>query len=1068
MGERPTVHVSNRLENLAEVLGDSLFQKGSDPFAKHVVLLPHHNIKNYLQSFFARDPKWGICMGVSFKTLGEGILQLACFDKRFPSSQALAFAIEQELYKDPFFIGAKETEQKILWTSTELSRLFYEYGMSEGAALERWIAGEGWQQNIWRELFSEEKGWAPLFELLKLGKQEGVHVHLFGFSHLPSHVYDFFKSRSVNIYFLSPCEMFWEDLCSDRERLFLEKKMKGGKVCLQAQEQLSFYLRQAHPLLANWGKVGRGLIRQFGEMECYLEEDYQYPKEESSLSFLQAGLLGLEIEEKKGVLCSDTSLLCLSATSKLREVEVLQETLQELMYGSSITPKDVLVLCSDLSSYLPYIHTVLGSEQSPFSYSIHGIASYAEEGKAIQSLFVLGESRMERESLLNFLTLPSVQKKWGFSSDEVKTLKKWSEKAQILWGLDPEHREQILRRSGPEESLSSLVLRGTWKEGVDRLLMGLVMDTQGTVLEGGRAQPLPLVEITEAELLGRFIQFLHALKKDMKPLYEKQKKTLEEWVSLVKHWLGIYVAQSQAVDALERDLRSVQGELIRYQKGTPISFRSFKRALDRHFDQKKESFQSSHIEAIKFLPLELGCSYPAEIVYVIGCDEETLPRPEKPSCLDEMRDKQTPSLGEQSRYLFLELLLNARKTLVFSYERISSKDQKSRGPSSLIDDLFRQLDTQTYVIDGAGNPSDQFIRHHPAIPFSFQYFQEESGVKAFSSHLFLQSKSFYEKEKTSLLSFFPSWTGKSVEVKEKKPTVMVSVRQLEAFVKNPIRLYFQEVLQIVFPFQPPKDKEFFLSPLMRAQIIKGGKLSSLTEVLALAQAKGELPSGFLGAIGCKQLEEQFQAWHQDSQDFGIREDDLYTIEFVTGIETVEKTPGKILYPAPLYEGVLIQGTIGPVSSKGFLWFDRKGKDEYPLLWPSYLLFLCVAKELGWNEDCLLLGKGQVLPIRTKEPELWLSKYMKLYLQGVEEPCPVRLSWFSSFLAPTTDELTKKLDSSSFDKNTFMDSYETWILQREDPLSAEALYDGWHERWKDAFALFAKGSPNGGNKEEMDG
>ena len=72
MNKRPTVHFSNCLEELAEHLGEELFQTGSDPFAKRLVLLPSHSLKLYLTSFFAGHPKWGISAGITFKTLLSG------------------------------------------------------------------------------------------------------------------------------------------------------------------------------------------------------------------------------------------------------------------------------------------------------------------------------------------------------------------------------------------------------------------------------------------------------------------------------------------------------------------------------------------------------------------------------------------------------------------------------------------------------------------------------------------------------------------------------------------------------------------------------------------------------------------------------------------------------------------------------------------------------------------------------------------------------------------------------------------------------------------------------------
>ena len=41
--------------------------------------------------------------------------------------------------------------------------------------------------------------------------------------------------------------------------------------------------------------------------------------------------------------------------------------------------------------------------------------------------------------------------------------------------------------------------------------------------------PLVEVEWTQTELLGKFIQVLFSLKEDLRPVYQKELKTLTEW-----------------------------------------------------------------------------------------------------------------------------------------------------------------------------------------------------------------------------------------------------------------------------------------------------------------------------------------------------------------------------------------------------------------------------------------------------------------------------------------------------------------------------------------------------------
>jgi exodeoxyribonuclease V gamma subunit len=570
MEKRPTVHFSNRLEELANSLGEELFAQGSDPFATRIVLLPNHSLKLYLSSFFASHPRWHVCAGITFQTLVDGALSF-CKKQNMLSSLALSFAIQQELSLlqegswdelDMYLKSSMKSsiESRAIWLSQQLSRLFYEYGTFEGKALQKWTDKKGWKQWLWHKVHDYTSFFSE--EMTKVSSKFSGQIHLFGFSHIPSHFYEFFCSIGAEIYFLSPSAFFWEDFCSDKERIFLEKKMEGKKVRLQVQEQITFFLKENHPLLANWGKVGRSLVKQLGDTESYLEELYKDPREKSSslLSQLQSEMLYLE-GGKKEISLQDTSILCLSATSKLREVEVLLETLQEYMISDpDLQPKDILVLCSDLDGYFPYIQMVFGSSNSPIDYSIHGLSlALAEENvQALQFFFSLAESRFDRAQIFQFFSYPSVMKKWGWTILEVKEWEDWVEKARVLWGWDSAHKKLCLDQVWPENSfIGEEVEQGTWEEGLCRLIQGLAMNLDSLDLSPEEIPsfwPVAEVDWTQTELLGKFIQVLLSLKDNLRPVYQKELKTLAEWIICVQGWVDTYFEKTRVEEALLRDL----------------------------------------------------------------------------------------------------------------------------------------------------------------------------------------------------------------------------------------------------------------------------------------------------------------------------------------------------------------------------------------------------------------------------------------------------------------------------------------------------------------------------------
>lgn len=1067
--KRPTVYFSNKLEQMAECLGKELWQNGEDPFVKRTVILPHHGLKSYLSTYFARHPDWSISAGIEYKVLVEGVKGLLQpGDQRFPTEIALSFAIEQEIYKileeepsSEFFaelrqyVDSKENGEKVQWIACELAHLFYEYGVFESKALLYFLTQKGWKQEIWKRVFSRFPRWRALSEILCLQKGGGQElIHLFGFSHIPSHFYDFFCSFPVKFYFLSPSEMFWEDLCSDKERIYLEKKMEKGRVRLQVQEQLRFFLTKTHPLLANWGRVGRPLLARFGQMECYLEERYEKDFAPGVLGQIQNSLLDLEdeYEEKKEISSDDLSMLCISAPSKLREVEVLLQTLQELMHGSDIEPKDILVLTADLKAYLPYIHMIFGSAGSPFSYSIHGLFSRKDPRMGITSFLPMIEARFDLESVLAFFALPSVMNKLDFTEQNIACFRKWFEKTHTLWGLSSAHKRYCLQKTSPTEIyLPDSLEEGTWEEGIKKLLNGLAIEDKGASF---------FIEWTQAELLGRFIQVMEKLEEELKPVYEEEKKTFVYWVSFLRRWSKSFLTITKTEEDLLEDLEALTEEL----QGTLdfiLPFSSFVRAIENHFQQKKESFQSSYLQAVKFISLEMGSAYPAKIIYVLGCDEESFPKRQKIFCLEETtKYKETPSLSDQARYIFLELLLHARSSLVFSYPRISSQDQKPQGPCRMIEELFGYLDTRFFFSGETLKPFEVFKRNHPSLNFAKEYFQLNSKGKIFSSLSFLLAKSYYLREKQSLPIFFPSWQEK-IESRENLSTpTIIEISKIQDFAKNPVRFYFKEKLGIYFEFSAKQDKEFFLSPLMQKKITKRALGGSLEEVIPMARKLGELPLGKLGAMAEKDLIEESRKWKKSLQGFHLQEQDLFSIELIEGVSKWEERDDRILGPALTVEvegvgPVAIQGHLAHASTKGLLWLGKKKREEYAILWPSFLIFLCVAEKFGWEKECLFVQEGKKLSMGPKDPFDALAKYLKLYFRALQEPCPIYPKLSVALLDSNEEEWKKKMMPSSYDLG-FSDPYEQWIEKRDPPPCSAHVQKEWQKDWEEVFSIFSEG------------
>jgi|GEM_PF-5039379 len=1029
---RSTLYCSNQLERLVSFLGRAIVEKGQDPFVRQIVFLPHHGLKSYITTTLAREQ--GVCTGIEFVTISR-MADLFRGEKFVPSSQALFLSIERELRVNPpldiVSYLQDHPEKKRLWLAKELARSFHEWSILEPKMLVHLKEQERWKQELWERIFSQDSPWKPLQVLLR--PLDGI-LHVFGFSYLPSYLQHFFFTSCAQWYFLSPSEMFWEDLCTDKERLFLEKKMHGKKMQLQVQEQLSLFLHAPHPLLANWGRVGRNFFRQLNATESYLEEDYAESLSNSLLHLLQNGLLSLEeeVEQRQG--CLDDSLFIVSAPSLLREVEVLAETLQMFFCKYGFQPQDVLVVVPSLSSYLPFIHAVFGSKQSPLDYSIQGFP--LEEESLWDSLFHLYQSRFSLQSMCQFALLPSVLETFAFTEDELKKITCWCEKAGILWGLDANYKKHCLES---EEENSE----GTWELGFRKLILGMVME------DGFFSQGVQAVEWTEADLLEKWMNFVGSLQENLRPIYESHELCLSAWIKCASCWMTTYFPSDRGFEGWIRALCTLEGELS-HQGKQSIPFSCFYQVLQEFQQRKKGAFQSSHLQSVKFLPLEEGGIYPAKLVYVLGCDEETFPRRELRT-IEKVKEgcRETPSLADQDRYLFLQLLLHAREALVFSYQRISLEDQKPQNPSSLLGELLRYIGTFFPHLKQV--VSEQLVRHHHAVPFSPSYFGEEERFRSFSYETFSLAKSYLHHVKQDLLPL--SSQNKSFSIPD-----CLDIKEIEGAIKNPLRYFMRETLEIALPFQPPKDLEFFLSPLLRTHIERKIPRLLFDEKALTSLLDKEIPKGALGRVGRLELEEDLKRWKEHLCNFGVHLEELYQVEYVEGVKDIT-IEGQNIFVPPIFVNVRggsvkICGNIPFVSPQGLLWFGKKKKQEYPLMWPSFLMFSSLAAKLGWNKDCLMVYEGVKKIISCNDVNHALASCVELLMQYQEKPCFVKPEWVEILLHKNEADLQNKLEQTPF---SFIDPYEEWFTQRDGYLEAREIFYHWKKPLTDVFSPLFEGS-----------
>ena len=228
---------------------------------------------------------------------------------------------------------------------------------------------------------------------------------------------------------------------------------------------------------------------------------------------------------------------------------------------------------------------------------------------------------------------------------------------------------------------------GTWNRKNRKNM--LTLHVEGNFqLQGG-------CDFTQSPLLGKWIHLIRSLREDLVVLIDGTYLSLSEWV----HYLRCLVESYLYVGESDREvLFSIFSSLeIAEQKvGTQkYPFSTVWHQVRGILERKGEHCGRRH----KCCPLLFDVadeSHSAQVIAMIGMDESNFPRRDANLSLNMLKDhsqtEYSPSQTDFDRYLFLEGILSARRSLIFTYCAYSKEDGKEQPPSLLVTELMSYVD----------------------------------------------------------------------------------------------------------------------------------------------------------------------------------------------------------------------------------------------------------------------------------------------------------------------------------------------------------------------------------------
>lgn len=914
-------------------------------------------------------------------------------------------------------------KRKLFQLSSKAADLFDQYLVYRPDWLTQWEAGrlvdglgeaQVWQAPLWKALveYTHELGqprWhrANLYQRFIETLESATtcppglpsRVFICGISALPP-VYlqalqALGKHIEIHLLFTNPCRYYWGDikdpaylaklLTRQRRHSFEDRELPLFRDTENASQLFNSDGEQdvGNPLLASWGKLGRDYIYLLADLQSSQELDaFVDITPDNLLHNIQSDILELENHAIAGVNLEefsrsdskrlldpqDNSITFHVCHSPQREVEILHDRLLEMLEEDpTLSPRDIIVMVSDIDSYSPFIQAVFGSAPAdrylPYAISDRRARQSHPVLEAFISLLSLPDSRFVSEDVLALLDVPVLAARFDITEEGLRYLRQWVNESGIRWGIDDDNvRELELPATGQH----------TWRFGLTRMLLGYAMESA----QGEWQSVLPYDESSGliAELVGHLASLLMQLNIWRRGL--AQERPLAEWLPVCRDMLNAFFLPDAETEAamtlIEQQWQAIIAQGLGSQYGDAVPLSLLRDELAQRLDQERISqrFLAGPVNICTLMPMR---SIPFKVVCLLGMNDGVYPRQLAPLGFDLMSQK--PKRGDRSRrdddrYLFLEALISAQRKLYISYIGRSIQDNSERFPSVLVQELIDYI-AQSHYLPGdealncdesEAKVKEHIICQHTRMPFDAQNFKP--GKLQSYAREWLPAASQAGKAHSDFVQPLPFTLPETVPLET-----------LQRFWAHPVRAFFQMRLQVNFRTEEseiPDTEPFILEGLSRYQINQQ-LLNALVEqddaerLFRRFRAAGDLPYGAFGEI----------FWETQCQEMQQLADRVIAC----------RQPGQSMEIDLDCYGVQITGWLPQVQSDGLLRWRPSllSVAQGMQLWLEHLVY-CASG--GKGESRLFLrkdGEWRFPPLEAEQALHYLSQLVEGYREGMSAP-----------------------------------------------------------------------------------
>jgi exodeoxyribonuclease V gamma subunit len=982
MGMALEVHRSNRMERLVDVLARLVAQPAGSAMQPECIVVQGRGMERWLAQELARrlgvwaNPDFPFPRHLLLRAIGAILGEENAEGDPFQPETllwAIADILPQYLELPSFapvrhYLAGDDRLRRRLELASRIAQTFDQYVVYRPAMVLDWERGrdDHWQAHLWRALtqrlgrrhMAARAGEAVA--QLRAGKEPPAgfpqRISFFGVSTLPPLYLEVIASLAqvleVHLFVPSPSREYWADIRSQRARIreLMRLEAPGGSALLEASP--------GHPLLGSLGRVGRD-FQQLLECADYTEDGtdlYVEPQGGTMLATVQADVLALRWRGDPAAEASplilqpgDESIQVHNCHSPMREIEVLYDQLLAAFEAdSTLQPHEVVVMTPAIETYAPFIEAVFGgrSDETRIPFRIADRQLRASDGVVDAFLRVLEvpSQRLTAAEVLDLLALDPIRTRFGISLDDLEVLRQWVGAAGVRWAANATHRAAVEQPPLAE---------GTWRFGLDRLLLGYAMAGEERTLYGG-VLPFDAVEGSQAAALGHLADYcerlfvFHAAAQSPRPL--------PAWSEILGSLLDDLIAAAEDQVYAAQQIRGALARLAERAAAAGFAGTVDLQTLRAQLHAELQAHASSRgflAGGVTFCALVPMRSIPFRVVVLLGMNDADFPRRVHAPGFDLMARQ--PRFGDRTardddRYLFLEALLAARERLLITYVGQSARDGSEIPASVVVSELLDTLEGSFRTDSAAGSDRAEETVHahvvlvHPLQGFSPRYFEPHAARGLFS-----YAGGRCEGARRLQGARVPPRPFLDDRIPlDDTAARAVTVDQLVRFFEHPARFFLQQRLQLRLgrDSEPLNEREpLQLNALERWQI--GDRLLRLQaggevpESVTLLRAMGLLPPGQLGIALCDEilpevaaLTERLRALHSGAPLASLEVDAELEGTRVVGVL-------RDLWPAGL---VRVQ-------------FSQVGRRQEVGMWVRHLILNWAAPAV-YPRDSLLVGRAK--------------------------------------------------------------------------------------------------------------